>query len=84
MSLNAETAGERSITMAVLIMSANTAGIVGSQIFQQQDRPLYRTGWSVILALITLSLVMSVVANIQYRLLNRRQKSAGKEFRYQY
>lgn len=84
MSLNAETAGERSITMAVLIMSANTAGIVGSQIFQQQDRPLYRTGWSVILALISLSLVMSVVANIQYRLLNRRRKSAGKEFRYQY
>jgi hypothetical protein len=75
MALNTDTSGERSITMAVLIMSANTSGIVGSQIFQQEDRPLYRTGWSIILALATFALMMSVVANLQYRALNRRGKT---------
>ncbi|SPJ83876.1 related to nicotinamide mononucleotide permease [Fusarium torulosum] len=33
MALNAGSAGERSITMAILIMSANTSGIIGSQLF---------------------------------------------------
>ncbi|KAK0632608.1 major facilitator superfamily domain-containing protein [Immersiella caudata] len=75
MALNTDTSGERSITMAVLIMSANTSGIVGSQIFQQEDRPLYRTGWTIIIALATFALIMSVVANVQYRVLNRRGKT---------
>ncbi len=79
MALNSRSAGERSITMAVLIMSANTAGIVGSQIFQQEDRPLYRIGWTVILALVTTALVASVVANVQYWWLNRKQKREGEE-----
>ncbi|KAM5344981.1 hypothetical protein ACJ41O_010843 [Fusarium nematophilum] len=73
MSLNAGTAGERSITMAILIMSANTAGIIGSQLFQQQDAPLYRTGWTVIVSVVSVGLVASVVANLQYFLLNGRR-----------
>lgn len=82
MALNTDTSGERSITMAVLIMSVNTSGIVGSQIFQQEDRPLYRTGWTIILALASFSLVMYVVANIQYHVLNRRWKTKkdGEKF----
>ncbi|KAK1833850.1 hypothetical protein QBC39DRAFT_424607 [Podospora conica] len=77
MALNAPTAGERSLTMAVLIMSANTAGIVGSQLFQQADRPLYRTGWTVIVALVSLALVASVAANAQYYFLNKRRRVRG-------
>ena len=77
MALNASTAGERSLTMAVLIMSANTAGIVGSQIFQQADRPLYRTGWTVIVSLVSLALVASVFANAQYYFLNRRRRGTS-------
>lgn len=77
MALNASTSGERSLTMAVLIMAANTAGIVGSQIFQQDDRPLYRTGWTVIVSLVSVALVASVVANAQYYLLNRRHRQRG-------
>jgi hypothetical protein len=77
MALNARTAGERSITMAVFIMSANCSGIVGSQLFQQEDAPYYPTGWSVIVALISFSLINTVIANVQYRLLNRRNKSKG-------
>lgn len=83
MSLNAQSAGERSITMAILIMSANTSGIVGSQLFQQQDAPHYRTGWSVIISLICVSLVSAAVANFQYWALNRRLARQGlKEAKY--
>jgi MFS transporter, ACS family, DAL5 transporter family protein len=78
MSLNAQSAGERSITMAILIMSANTSGIVGSQLFQQQDAPLYRTGWSVIIALVTIALTAAGVANFQYWALNRRLRRRGE------
>jgi hypothetical protein len=79
MSLNAQSAGERSITMAILIMSANTSGIVGSQLFQQQDGPRYQTGWTAILALVSLALASSIVGNIQYFWLNRRNKDSGEE-----
>ncbi|RKL13130.1 hypothetical protein BFJ68_g7515 [Fusarium oxysporum] len=64
---------ERSITMAILIMSANTSGIIGSQLFQERDAPLYKTGWTAIMALASVGLVMAVVANLQYFFLNGRR-----------
>ncbi|CAM1508045.1 Fc.00g048930.m01.CDS01 [Cosmosporella sp. VM-42] len=81
MALNAGSAGERSITMAILIMSANTAGIIGSQLFQQEDGPLYRTGWTVILALVSVSLVSSIIANAQYFFLNGRRLTRKGKYR---
>jgi hypothetical protein len=63
--------------MAVFIMSANCSGIVGSQLFQQQDAPYYPVGWTVIVALVSFSLVNTIVANLQYWLLNRRNRRAG-------
>ncbi|KAL2165666.1 hypothetical protein VTG60DRAFT_4049 [Thermothelomyces hinnuleus] len=83
LALNARTAGERSVTMAILIMGANLSGIIGSQIFQAEDAPLYKTGWTVIMALVSVALLMSVVANLQYWLLNRFKKRVGNE-RYHY
>ncbi|KAH7264369.1 major facilitator superfamily domain-containing protein [Fusarium solani] len=77
MALNAGTAGERSITMAILIMSANASGIIGSQLFQQKDAPLYETGWTVIVAVVSVGLVASVVANLQYYFLNGRRIGRG-------
>ncbi|KAH7152046.1 major facilitator superfamily domain-containing protein [Dactylonectria estremocensis] len=73
MALNSGTPGERSITLAIQIMSANTGGIIGSQIFQAKDGPLYPVGWSVILGLVTLGVVCSVLANLQYFILNGRK-----------
>lgn len=84
MALNARSAGERSITLAIFIMSANCSGIVGSQLFQQSDRPLYRTGWTVIVALASLALFSTIVANIQYWFLNRRLRRNGAEQKYHY
>jgi hypothetical protein len=83
LALNTRSAGERSITMAVLIMAANLSGIIGSQVFQAQDAPLYKTGWTVILALVSVALLMSALANVQYWLLNRVQKREGED-RYKY
>jgi len=82
MALNAGSAGERSVTMAVFIMAANTAGIIGSQLFQASDAPLYRTGWTAIVILVSVSLLAMIVANVQYWVLNRRLRKKGSEKRY--
>jgi Kef-type K+ transport system membrane component KefB len=71
MALNARSAGERSITLAIFIMSANTSGIIGSQLFQRQDGPLYKTGWTVIVALASVGLFFCIFAFFQYWILNR-------------
>lgn len=71
LALNARSAGERSITMALFIMAANAAGIVGGQLFQEGDKPLYQTGWSAIVGLTSVGLVFAVGANAQYWWLNR-------------
>lgn len=83
MALNAPTAGERSITMAILIMSANSAGIIGSQLFQAGDAPLYLVGWTMIVLLVSFGLVAMISANLQYWILNRRLVKAGLTKRYQ-
>ena len=79
MALNTQTSGERSITMAMFIMAANTAGIIGSQLFQQPDSPLYKTGWTIIVALVSVAFVASIAGNVQYYLLNKRQEKTGGE-----
>ncbi|OJD28788.1 alternative sulfate transporter [Diplodia corticola] len=71
LALNARSAGERSITMALFIMAANAAGIVGGQLFQASDKPLYQTGWTVIVALTSIGLVFTILSNLQYWWLNR-------------
>ena len=82
MALNARSAGERSITMAILIMSANTAGIIGSQFFQAKDAPLYPVGWTLIVSLVSVSFFCMILANLQYWILNRRLAKQGSQLRY--
>ncbi|PSN69523.1 alternative sulfate transporter [Corynespora cassiicola Philippines] len=81
-AMNTRSAGERSITLAIVIMSANTSGIIGSQLFQSQDGPLYPIGWSVVVAFLSLGLVCLSVANAQYWLLNRRLRRGGAVKQY--
>ena len=76
---NAKSAGERSVTLAIMIMAANCGGIVGSQLFQAADKPLYYTGWTVIVSLVSMGLLMATLANVQYRLANRLLKRSGKK-----
>lgn len=70
--------------MAILIMSANASGIVGSQLFQAGDAPKYQTGWSAILGLVAVAVVCSAIANVQYWLLNRRDARKGLKMKYKY
>ena len=83
MALNARSTGERSITMAILIMCANAAGIMGSQFFQASDAPNYENGFTIIVSLVSLALVAMIWANVQYVFINRRLKKEGSSFRYQ-
>ncbi|KAF2815415.1 MFS general substrate transporter [Mytilinidion resinicola] len=71
-ALNAKTPGERSIRMAMMIMGANAGGIIGSQLFQSSDAPLYHTGWAAIAGIICFGVLMAIVCNVQYWVLNRR------------
>ncbi|KAL1302327.1 hypothetical protein AAFC00_002737 [Neodothiora populina] len=71
LSMNSRSPAERSVTMAMFVMSANLGGIVGAQIFQAEDAPHYKTGWTVIVCLISVAIVMNLFNNVQYRLSNR-------------
>jgi hypothetical protein len=55
-------------------MNANIAGIYGAQIFRQDDRPLYRRGFSVAIAVLSVGLVL-VIARWIDDLLRRRRKA---------
>lgn len=63
----------------MFIMSANASGIVGKQIFQQQDAPLYRNGWTIIMSLLCVAFVLSAFANLQYWWLNKRLRQGKRE-----
>lgn len=69
--------------MAVFIMGANISGIIGSQLFQAEDAPLYRTGWTVSVVLVSTGFLLAGLANLQYWLLNRFQKRQG-DAKYKY
>ncbi|KAH6678850.1 major facilitator superfamily domain-containing protein [Plectosphaerella plurivora] len=82
-SLNAKTASERSISMAVHIMAANSGGIVGKQIFREEDAPVYRQGWRLVVILTSIAVFCSLLANLQYYFGNGR-KLARSGLRYAY
>ncbi|KAK8148908.1 hypothetical protein G3M48_008798 [Beauveria asiatica] len=75
LAVNIRSPAERSITMALLIMTVNTAGLAGAQVFQAHDAPLYRTGFTVILSLASIGLIFAAVSNAQYLWLNKRLQS---------
>ena len=83
MALNARSTGERSITMAILIMSANSAGIMGSQFFQPYDAPRYEQGFTLMLTMVSIAFFAMWWANIQYFLINRKAKREGSNVHYQ-
>lgn len=57
-------------------MGANIAGIYGAQIFRQDDKPRYRRGFSVNIAVLTIGLSLAVFRFIDDRL--RRRRNAGR------
>jgi hypothetical protein len=59
-------------------MAANVAAIIGSQLFQASDKPLYSNGWTAIVVLLSVGLLVSLYTNVQYWVLNRRLKKEGR------
>ncbi|KAK7530460.1 major facilitator superfamily domain-containing protein [Phyllosticta citricarpa] len=79
LAINARSPADRSIKMACIVMAANLAGIVGSQLFQSSDAPKYITGWTVVVVLNSLALFFGLLANAQYRMLNWMGKKSGEK-----
>ena len=55
-------------------MGANIAGIYGAQIFREEDRPRYRRGFGINIAVLTVGLAMAILRFVDDRL--RRRRSA--------
>ncbi|RDI81598.1 hypothetical protein Vi05172_g8499 [Venturia inaequalis] len=64
MSLACEDSEERALAMAFVIMGANIAGIYGAQIFRSDDKPKYRRGFSINIAVLTVGAFLAVVGYI--------------------
>ncbi|KXJ87076.1 alternative sulfate transporter [Microdochium bolleyi] len=60
MSLACRNPEERSLAMAMIIMSANIGAIYGAQLFQEDDKPLYRRAFNVNIGLIALALALAL------------------------
>jgi hypothetical protein len=64
--------------MAMFIMSANCSGIVGSQLFQAKDSPLYRTGWTVTVCLVSAGVLFATFNVVQYWASNKQIETANE------
>ncbi|OTB04734.1 hypothetical protein M426DRAFT_261698 [Hypoxylon sp. CI-4A] len=77
LSVNCQSPQERSIAMAMIIMGANAGGIAGSQVFRTQDAPLYRTAFTVCLALSALVTVEIIGQMTWYLFSNKKIDKQG-------
>ncbi|KAL2219263.1 major facilitator superfamily domain-containing protein [Thermoascus aurantiacus ATCC 26904] len=74
LSVYCKTPQERSVSMAIIVMAANAAGIPGSQIFRADDAPRYLRGLTVITAVAAFCWLMTVVQNVQYYIRRKRRE----------
>ncbi|KAK3341993.1 major facilitator superfamily domain-containing protein [Lasiosphaeria hispida] len=79
MSLTCEDSEVRALAMAMVIMGANIAGIYGAQIFRADDKPFYRRGFSINIAVLTVGLVLAIGRLIDDVLRRRRFKRSQIE-----
>ncbi|KAH6683625.1 major facilitator superfamily domain-containing protein [Plectosphaerella plurivora] len=83
LAMNCQTQAERSITMAIHIMGANLAGVIGGQFFRSEDTPpYYPRGWTVIVAMTVVAVAAAIFANAQYLLLNWHARKGSNEWRF--
>ncbi|SCV37121.1 related to nicotinamide mononucleotide permease [Fusarium fujikuroi] len=77
LSINASCPEKRAIRMAMFIMAANCAGIVGGQLFRSDDLPYYHRGWTIIAVLMSIALSAVISLLISYWQANRYLASGG-------
>ncbi|RMZ87742.1 hypothetical protein DV736_g5033, partial [Chaetothyriales sp. CBS 134916] len=75
MSLACEDSEERALAMAMVIMGANCAGIYGAQLLRSDDKPLYRRGFSVAIAILAFGLVLAIFRYIDDRIRRVRART---------
>ncbi|RGP71244.1 alternative sulfate transporter [Fusarium longipes] len=68
---------ERSLAMAMIIMSANIGAIYGAQLFQSDDKPLYRRGFSINIGLLAFGLTLATLRQVDQVLRIRRRKTCS-------
>lgn len=78
MSLICKDSEERSLAMAMIIMSANIGAIYGAQIFQEDDKPLYQRAFTINLCLLAAALALAIFRYVDdVRLRPRRSQSVA-------
>ena len=68
---------ERSLAMTMIIMSANIGAIYGAQLFQSDDKPLYRRGFSVNIGLLAFGLLLVTLRQVDQVLRTRRKRRSA-------
>ncbi|EGX91229.1 MFS transporter, putative [Cordyceps militaris CM01] len=74
LSLTCHDSEQRALAMAGVIMNANIAGIYGAQIFRSDDKPLYRRGFSVAIAILSFGFVLATARWAEQLLRLRRKR----------
>ena len=77
MSLTCPDSEVRALAMAMIIMGANIAGIYGAQILRSDDSPLYRRGFTINCALLSLAIVICVVRFVDDRIHRKKNPQLG-------
>lgn len=77
MSLTCPDSEVRALAMAMIIMGANIAGIYGAQILRSDDSPLYRRGFTINCALLSLAIVLSLIRFVDDRIRRKKNPQLG-------
>lgn len=70
---------KRAVGMALLISVGNMGGIMGSNIYLDREKPKYRTGFGVSLAMCFAAIVMTFVLRWAYKTENRKREALLRE-----
>ncbi|OBS29619.1 hypothetical protein FPOA_03556 [Fusarium poae] len=70
--LNCREAGERSIAIAMWVMSAISGLMVGTQYFRPSDTPFYQTGLRTMISMVTVGIIFASLQIIIYVVHNKR------------
>jgi MFS family permease len=79
MSLTCTDSEERALAMAMVIMGANLAGVLGGQLYRADDRPRYRRAFNVSIAVLAVGLALAVVRFLDDKLRRTKVKHKAPE-----
>ncbi|GIZ48086.1 hypothetical protein CKM354_001116000 [Cercospora kikuchii] len=76
--LNCHEARERSIAIAMWVMSAISGLMVGTQYFRASDRPFYETGLRTMIIMVSIGIVFAAIQVVIYVVYNQRARRGGQ------